>query len=311
LGAASAKRIEAFFATQPALTERARTWIAVTGQGAVVPWEALRLPHEVDGSSGTFRAPRHACTLDASNDYEAAQAEWRPFSGGLSARSAAHALSVLGAMFRWLIEQRYLLANPFASVKVRGSGRSAALDASHAFTEGEWQVVRTIADGLERSNGWNVPAAQRLRFLLDFAYATGLRASELAGTLGLIETDARGDRWVHLVGKGHKAGRVALPPLAWHALTRHLVERGLPVTPVRWPSQHTIGGQPRGRQRDGDQCGPVIGGPAALLRAGGRRDRDRPSRARREAEVRQPPLDAPHACHPCAGARRGTDDRAR
>lgn len=42
--------------------------------------------------------------------------EWRPFASGLSALSAAHSLSVLSAMFRWLIEQRYVLANPFASL---------------------------------------------------------------------------------------------------------------------------------------------------------------------------------------------------
>ena len=49
---------------------------------------------------------------------------WRPFAGDLSARSAAYALSVLNALYRWLIEQRYVLANPFAGVKVRG-GRPA------------------------------------------------------------------------------------------------------------------------------------------------------------------------------------------
>ena len=74
LGPASARRIEAFFAAHPALSERARALIAVRGPGAVVPWESLRLPHEVDGSSGAFRAPRHTCTLDANNDYAAVQA---------------------------------------------------------------------------------------------------------------------------------------------------------------------------------------------------------------------------------------------
>lgn len=302
LGPASARRIEALFAAHPALTERARALIAVRGPGAVVPWESLRLPHEVDGSTGAFRAPRHTCTLDANNDYAAVQAwlslhestatqrayrkeaerlilwaiverdralsslttedaiayrsflrrptprerwvgpvrartspEWRPFSGGLSARSTAYALSVLGAMFRWLIEQRYLLANPFAGVKVRGTSRSTVLDTSHAFTEGEWMLVRAIAGGLEWSYGWEAPAAQRLRFVLDFAYATGLRVSELVGAcLGNVETDARGDHWVSLIGKGRKAGKVALPPLARTALDRYLVERGLPVTPTRW-----------------------------------------------------------------------------
>lgn len=74
LGPASARRIEAFFAAHPALSERARALIAVCGSGAVVPWESLRLPHEVDGSSGAFRAPRATCTLDADNDYAAVQA---------------------------------------------------------------------------------------------------------------------------------------------------------------------------------------------------------------------------------------------
>ncbi|CAJ0743742.1 Tyrosine recombinase XerD [Ralstonia mannitolilytica] len=83
--------------------------------------------------------------------------------------------------------------------------------------------------------GWDVPAAQRLRFILDFAYATGLRASELVGaTLGDIRTDERNDRWLHLVGKGGRPGKVALPPLARTALDQHLVQRGLPVTPARW-----------------------------------------------------------------------------
>jgi site-specific recombinase XerD len=302
LGATSAKQIEAFFAAHPALTERARALIATTRAGSVVPWESLRLPDEVDGSSGSFRAPRETCVLAADNDYEAVQAwlslhesaatqrtyrkeaerlilwaivergralsslttedavayraflrrpapadrwtgplrprsspEWRPFVGALSARSAAHALSIIGALFRWLIEQRYALANPFAGVKVRDGGKTADLDASRAFTDGEWTLVRTIADGLEWSYGWSVPAAQRLRFLLDVGFATGLRASELVGAkLRDVETDPRGEYWIHVKGKGRKSGKVALPPLAWNALSQYLLARGLPVTPARW-----------------------------------------------------------------------------
>ncbi|XQM37985.1 Integrase (plasmid) [Cupriavidus sp. H19C3] len=311
LGPASARRIEAFFAEHPQLTERARALITVADRGVIVPWEHLRLPHEVDGSSGTFRAPWQTCTLGASNDYQAVQAwlalhespatqrayrkeaerlilwaivererplsslttedaiayrtflrrptphkrwvgpprprtssEWRPFAQALSPRSTAYALSVLGAMFRWLIQQRYVLANPFAGIKVRGGTRAVPLDTSHVFTEGEWMLVRTLANGLEWSYGWDASAAQRLRFILDFAYATGLRASELvSATLRGIEIDAHGDHWLSLVGKGAKAGKVALPPLARVTLDRYLVERGLPVTRARWdPNTPLIGG---------------------------------------------------------------------
>jgi site-specific recombinase XerD len=311
LGPAGARHIEALFAQHPALTERARALITVNQAQAqeLVPWERLVVPEDVDGSRGTFRAPRASCALDASNDHEAVNAwlslhesaatqrayrkeaerlilwaivergralsslttedaiayraflrhpsprarwvgapqprsshAWRPFAGDLSTRSAAYALSVVNALYRWLIEHRYVLANPFAGVKVRG-GRPTQLDTSHAFTEHEWTLLRVVADGLEWSYGWSEPAAQRLRFMLDFAYATGLRISELVGArLGAIDSDPRGDTWIRVVGKGHKAGKVALPPLARAALDRYLVQRGLPVTPSKWrPSTWLIG----------------------------------------------------------------------
>ncbi|MBM5588521.1 site-specific integrase [Burkholderia pseudomallei] len=302
LGAAGARAVEAFFADHPRLSERARALITVEQPAGIVPWEQLSLPHEVDGSEGSFRAPREACTLNATNDYEAVQAwlalhetaatqrayrkeaerlilwaiveqgralsslttddaiayrtfvrrpvpserwvgpprpresvAWRPFTGGLSARSASYALTVLSALFRWLIEQRYVLANPFAGIKVRGHALRPALDAARGFTEGEWLLVRTIADGLAWSYGWSKPAAHRLCFLLDFGYATGLRASELVGAvLRDIHVDEHGDHWLHLVGKGSKPGKVALPPLARSALDQYLVQRQLPVTPQHW-----------------------------------------------------------------------------
>jgi site-specific recombinase XerD len=310
LGPASAGRIEAFFAAHPALTERARALIAADRQSVVTPWEQLRLPHEVDGSAGAFRAPASGCILGVDNDYEAIQAwlalhespatqrayrkeaerlilwaivargkalsslttkdatdyraflrrptprerwvgpprprtspEWRPFVDNLSARSIAHALAVLNALFRWLVEQRYVVANPFAGIKVRGSKRAMALETAHAFTEGEWLLTRTIANGLEWSYAWQAAAAQRLRFMLDFGYATGLRVSELASaTLRSVEADAAGDHWLHVIGKGGKPARVTLTPLARTALDRYLQDRGLPVSRAHWnPATPLIG----------------------------------------------------------------------
>jgi len=162
--------------------------------------------------------------------------DWRPFVGALSARSVGYAVTVLNALFRWLIEQRYALANPFSGMKVRGA-EAAVLDVSRAFTESEWGLMRTIADGLEWSYGWEATAAQRLRFLLDFGYGTGLRASELIGaTLGRLERDPHGDLWLNVIGKGARAGKVAVPPIASAAVDRYLAQRGLPVTPSKWIS---------------------------------------------------------------------------
>lgn len=161
--------------------------------------------------------------------------DWRPFAGDLSARSVAYSLSVLGALFRWLIEQRYVLVNPFAGLKARGGAKTAPLDVKRAFGDGEWALVRVVADGLEWSGGWSVPAAQRLRFILDFSYSTGLRASELVGcALGRIRWDGAGDAWLDLVGKGAKAGKVSLPPKAMGALELYLAQRGLSTVRTRW-----------------------------------------------------------------------------
>ena len=211
-----------------AIVERSKALSSLTTEDAIAYRAFLRRPTPQGRWIGTPQ-PRTS-------------PEWRPFAGALSARSTAYALSVLSAMFRWLIEQRYLLANPFSGVKVRGA-RPAGLDTGRVFSESEWKLLRTVADGLEWSYDWHAPAAQRLRFILDFAYATGLRASELVGArLRDIEADARGDHWLHVVGKGNKAARVVLPLLARGALDRYLVQRGLPVTPSKWdPSTPLIG----------------------------------------------------------------------
>lgn len=144
-------------------------------------------------------------------------------------------LTVLSALFRWLIEQRYVLANPFAGVKVRGHTLRPELAAARGFTEGEWLLLRAAADGLEWTYGWSEAVAQRLRFLLDFGYATGLRVSELVrAVLGDVRIDERDDHWLHVVGKGGKPGKMTLPPLARNALDQYLMQRNLSMTPARW-----------------------------------------------------------------------------
>lgn len=104
---------------------------------------------------------------------------------------------------------------PVVPHEVDGSvGLHRAPRASCAISEGEWRLVRTVAEGPKWSYGWQPGAAQRLRFLSDFSYRTGLRAGErVHATLGCIEVDSRGDQWLHVLGKGSKAGKVVLPGL--------------------------------------------------------------------------------------------------
>lgn len=212
-----------------AVLERGRALSSLTTEDAIAYRAFLRHPAPIRRWVGPVR-PRAA-------------ADWKPFSGGLAPQSVAYALSVVGAMFRWLIQQRYALANPFAGIKVRGATRSESMSVTRVFSEGEWSLIQAVAGGLEWTHEWGEGAAQRLRFVLDFAYSTGLRISELVdATLGQIQVDGHGDHWLNLIGKGGKAGKVAMPAMARAALDRYLMHRKLPITPAKWdPRRPLIG----------------------------------------------------------------------
>lgn len=205
-----------------AILERGKPLSSLTTEDAIAYRQFLRRP-----------APRERWVGPAA---PRSSAHWRPFQGPLSARSTAYALSVIGALFRWLIEQRYALANPFSGVKVKAARKTTALDVSRAFSSHEWSLVRQAADTIEwTGKGWTKEGALRLRFLLDFWFATGLRPQEMVDArLGDLVRNDHGEDWLHVVGKGGKAGEVVVPLMASAALDRHLMERGLPTTRSRW-----------------------------------------------------------------------------
>jgi hypothetical protein len=192
-----------------------------------------RWPRTTRARARARRAPdlvQHHFSADATNVLWVAHATYVPTGEGF-----LYLAVVLDVFSRRIVG--WAMSNhlyTFAGVKVRGRTKPG-LDVTRGFTEGEWLLLRAIADGLEWSYGWNEAAAQHLRFLLDFGYATGLRASEPTGaTLGDIRTDEHADHWLYLVGKGGKTGKVALPTLARMALDQYLAQRRLPVTRERW-----------------------------------------------------------------------------
>jgi site-specific recombinase XerD len=204
-----------------AIVERSKALSSLTTEDAVAYRAFLRKPSPRERWVGP------ACTRSSP--------QWKPYVGPLSARSIAYSFSVLTALFRWLIAQRYLVVNPFAGIKVRGAVQRPILDAGKSFTAGEWALLRTVADALEWRYDWSIEASKRLRFILDFGRATGLRRDELVKiTLGQIDAVSSHQRWLNVIGKGHKAGRVVLPPLAWESLIGYLQARGIPTAPQRW-----------------------------------------------------------------------------
>jgi len=156
---------------------------------------------------------------------------WAPFKGPLSLASQAYAVHVLHGLYEWLTQAGYLAGgNPWALINRRvGSGLPSAHQVlgpqSRAFTVRAWAALQ--AHLVASSPG---PATARLRWLLTFAEATGLRAAELLhAEVGHLHNTNAG--WLlAVVGKGAKARVVPVPHVAMQATRQYLESRGLAMT---------------------------------------------------------------------------------
>jgi site-specific recombinase XerD len=151
-------------------------------------------------------------------------ATWRPFVKPLSVASQRLAVTILNALFTWLVQARYLASNPWVLVNRKlGDDRDHDDDiTTRAFTPQAWAVMLAQLEGEGDS-----PATDRLRWLLPFVEATGLRAAELiAAKKQDLRATAKG--WVLRVhGKGRRNRVVPVPSSAMAATQRYLAQRGV------------------------------------------------------------------------------------
>ncbi len=156
---------------------------------------------------------------------------WRPFEGPLSPAAQRQAVTILKNLYAFLVDQGYLIGNPWSAVAKPRSARQG-LDVSRSLTAAQWRAVRAQADAAGAHS-----TAQRLRLALDLLYATGLRASEAVsarvGDLQRVEyfdADA-GERilgWMlAVVGKGDKLREVPVPEALVADIEGYLSHRGL------------------------------------------------------------------------------------
>jgi len=201
-----------------------RDWLAGLGRTAQEAWP-WRIPQaEWMGKRGT---PRWSTN-------------WRPFEGAASLRSQIQTLTILKSLFEWLTRVRYLDSNPWDGVATPRTADAEAppdLELTHAFTRGQWAF---LMDYLQRQP--LNPSVQRLRFMLPFAYATGLRLAELvdarAGRLYSVPLkQSLGVRWMlKVLGKGGKWRAVPMPGIAMATLRDYLAWRGRDPDPLANPA---------------------------------------------------------------------------
>ena len=158
---------------------------------------------------------------------------WAPFAGPLSVGSQRQAVGIVHSLFQWLVQAGYLKANPWALVRRRIGddleGSVAARngdsigESSRAFTPAAWKALQAQAE-----KDTETPAtAARMRWLLVFAEATGLRASELVNARRGHFARRQGAWWLRVLGKGARNRSVPVPSAAMKATMDYFASRGV------------------------------------------------------------------------------------
>jgi site-specific recombinase XerD len=157
---------------------------------------------------------------------------WRPFEAALSVRSQEVAITIVSSLCEWLVRRHYLDSNPWDDVPARAEAEK--MPQLRALSQKQWQVVQDWLDGQIESarDGLPSPALLRLRFMMNFAYMTGLRLAEMAAATvkWLKYEQLEDDEWawsMMVLGKGKTWREVPLPDLAVEALKAYFRQRGL------------------------------------------------------------------------------------
>ena len=164
--------------------------------------------------------------------------QWRPFEGALTPGSARHALLVLKSLYAWLVDQCYLVGNPWKAIPAPADA-TPRLQVGRSFTSKQWAYLMDQLDTFVEDG-----ALRRLRFALTFAYATGLRLAELVAArcehLAWVEFDAgEGGFMLTVLGKGNKLREVPIPEEVMTDLINYLDDRRLDPDP-RAPSNQGV-----------------------------------------------------------------------
>ena len=160
---------------------------------------------------------------------------WRPFAGPLSNASQRHALSIINAMFSWLVEAGYLAGNPLSLA--RRKRRSGSRQTSRFLPHEHWNEVKATILDMPSDTGREIAHAARCRWLFSLLYVGGLRVSEVtSSSMGgfYSQRDRSGVErwWLQVTGKGDRTRIVPATAELMSELMAYRRANGLSALPV-------------------------------------------------------------------------------
>lgn len=159
--------------------------------------------------------------------------DWRPFEAPLTEQSMAQAITIINALFSYLVEAGYLAGNPLGLMRRQLRHRRPQKEhlSERYLEQGCWQALMHYVEQLPRETRRQKIDYERYRYLFHLFYLLGARISEVANhTMASIKSH-RGKWWWHVTGKGQKTQRIPLTEPMQAALMRYRTFHGLPPLP--------------------------------------------------------------------------------
>ncbi|MDO8729452.1 MAG: site-specific integrase [bacterium] len=160
---------------------------------------------------------------------------WRPFEGPLAPRAQRQSVTILKSMYRFLVDQCYLIGNPWNGVLTPKSNQK--INKGHSFSRSQWKFINEYLYTLPDHS-----ANIRISFAIHFLYATGLRLSEAVMSkvdhLNWMsypadeESDGVEGWELTVIGKGDKERTIPIPIEIVAELSQYLESRGLDSDPT-------------------------------------------------------------------------------
>lgn len=174
--------------------------------------------------------PQPAADWVAPFKYPRDDPRWRPFCGKLQPKSQLQALIVLKGLFRWARAADYLRSDP--SQLLGRLAPAIPTSVQRYLPLAAIPYLIQAADALPDERPTQRLRKVRARFAIIAYYQTAARLRELVtARMSSFQCDDGGRWWLHLMGKGSRAGKVPAPPdliEEWKAYRRSF---GLPALP--------------------------------------------------------------------------------
>jgi len=163
---------------------------------------------------------------------------WRPFQGPLSPKSIGHAITIINALFNYLVEAGYLCGNPLGLMRrqLRKQFNTQSNMTERFLEQSLWERVIHYVENLPKETPREKKYYERIRYLLHLLYLLGPRVSEVANHQMNSLKKIRGKWWWYVTGKGNKTQKIPVNNTMINALIRYRRFYGLPSLPT--PDDH-------------------------------------------------------------------------